>query len=212
MGVVVVGDRAPTRARHVALRRLGNSSDCLRGSSAGCRSRSLPRALTLRHAGRGGAAYGRGAAASGAVVPVEADQRRRAGRARPAGRARTGGNRPPSPLVVARCTGPKWDRYVPDWPEFAAAKAWSRSWPRRPNSSASSLNGRTRTPASRRPRCASTPSTPRASWRGSPSRRRTPRSGLLTRYPPSKAGRPRPGTPNVAQRDRCACGRHDRAF
>ena len=90
--------------------------------------------------------------------------------------------------------------------------ASSRSRPRRPNSPASSLNRRTRTPASRRPRCASTPSTPRASWRGSPSRRRTPRSGLLTRYPPSKAGRPRPGTPNVAQRDRCACGRHDRAF
>ena len=44
----------------------------------------------------------------------------------------------------------------------------------------------------------------RAGWRESPHRRGTPLSGLPGRRPPGKARRPRPGTPDVSQRDSCA--------
>ena len=54
----------------------------------------------------------------------------------------------------------------------------TRARPRRSDSSATSLHGRTVTPAARRRRCASVPPTRRAGCRGSPPRRWTQLSGL----------------------------------
>ena len=87
---------------------------------------------------------------------------------------------PPVVILVAGRAGPTWDRYVPpaafrDWQEFASTLGFV-VMPAKP-AGASSRSGRSQTPDTRRRRCASVSSTPLASWRGSPPRRRTLRSG-----------------------------------